>query len=95
MTETPAANLFTRHVEFDPAGDFEAFLKLVPAKWAIYLMADAENRPVQLLSVKNLRYSLKRRLGGPNDEEIVGLSKRVDYRELIRHVYWRRVDSAF
>ena len=95
MTATPAANLFTRHAEFDPAGDFEAFLKLVPAKWAIYLMADADDRPVQLLSVKNLRYSLKRRLGGPGDEEGAGLSKRVDYRELIRHVFWRRVDSAF
>ena len=95
MTATTAPNLFTRHAEFDPAGDFEAFLKLVPAKWAIYLMADAENRPVQLLSVKNLRYSLKRRLGGPGDEDTVGLSKRVDYRDLIRHVYWRRVDSAF
>jgi excinuclease ABC subunit C len=95
VTATPAANLFTSHAEFDPAGDFESFLKLVPAKWAIYLMADVDNRPVQLLSVKNLRYSLKRRLGGPGDEDGVGLSKRVDYRELIRHVYWRRVDSAF
>jgi excinuclease UvrABC nuclease subunit len=88
--------LFDRHAAFDPAGDFEAFLKQVPAKWAIYLMADAENRPVQLLSVKNLRYSLKRRLGGPLDAGgAPAMSKRVDCRELIRHVYWRRVDSAF
>src|SRR5688572_20951170 len=91
-------NFFDRHAEFDPAGDFESFLKLTPAKWAVYLMADAEHRPVQLLSVKNLRASLKRRLGaGANDgdEPSAPLSKRVDYRELIRHVYWRRVDSAF
>jgi excinuclease UvrABC nuclease subunit len=88
--------LFDRHATFDPAGDFDAFLKQVPAKWAVYLMADADDRPVQLLCVKNLRYSLKRRLGGGGDSDIgAGLSKRVDYRDLIRHVYWRRVDSAF
>ncbi|MDQ3440834.1 MAG: hypothetical protein M3478_10845 [Planctomycetota bacterium] len=103
MTATFAANffdgardlLFDHDAEFDPAGDFDAFLKLIPAKWAIYLMADAEDRPVQLLSVKNLRSSLKRRLGGADGEVGGGLSKRVDYRDLIRHVYWRRVDSAF
>jgi excinuclease UvrABC nuclease subunit len=96
------ATLFDRHAQFDPAGDFESFLKLTPAKWAVYLMADGEHRPVQLLSVKNLRASLKRRLGAASgtderggDEPAPGLSRRVDYRELIRHVYWRRVDSAF
>jgi excinuclease UvrABC nuclease subunit len=94
----PPLGAFDRHVAFDPAGDFESFLKQVPAKWAVYLMADADHRPVQLLSVKNLRNSLKRRLGGPGaieGDEPAPLSKRVDYRELIRHVYWRRVDSAF
>ncbi|HEV2296285.1 MAG TPA: hypothetical protein VGR35_20750 [Tepidisphaeraceae bacterium] len=88
------SKLFDRHIAFDPSVDFEAFGKQVPAKWAIYLLADADARPVQLLSVKNLRYSLKRRLGGPGDDDHPRLSKRVDYRELIRHVYWRRVDSA-
>lgn len=84
--------VFDHHADFDPAGDFEAFLKSVPARWVVYLMADAEDRPVQLLCVKNLRYSLKRRLGG---EELVGPSKRVNYRELVRRVWFRRVDSAF
>jgi excinuclease UvrABC nuclease subunit len=96
--EDSTLSAFDRHVAFDPAGDFESFLKQVPAKWAVYLMADADRRPVQLLSVKNLRYSLKRRLGGlgaTEGDEPAALSKRVDYRELIRHVYWRRVDSAF
>lgn len=95
LVDGAQSRLFDRHAEFDPAGDFESFLRLIPVKWAIYLLADAEHRPVQLLSVKNLRYSLKRRLGGPGDEENAGLSKRVDYRDLIRHVQWRRVDSAF
>jgi excinuclease UvrABC nuclease subunit len=78
--------------EFSPEGDFEAFLKCVPARWVVYLLADGEDKPVQLLCVKNLRYSLKRRLGGLEE---VGPSKRVNYRDLVRRVYWRRVDSAF
>jgi hypothetical protein len=36
-------------------------------------MADEDGRPVQLLCVKNLRYSLKRRLGV--EDEAIGLSK--------------------
>src|SRR5688572_28442650 len=91
MPEIPT--VFDRHATFDPAGDFDAFLKAVPARWVIYLLADAEDRPVQLLCVKNLRYSLRRRLG-PEDVD-AGPSRRVDYREIVRRVYWRRVDSAF
>src|SRR5207248_5372838 len=52
----------------------------------------AEDRPIQLLCVRNLRSSLKRRLGGT---ETVGPSKRVNYRDLVRRIHWRRVDSAF
>lgn len=84
--------VFNHSIDFDPAGDLEAFLKQAPAKWVVYLMADEADRPVQLLCVKNLRYSLKRRLGG---DELVGPSKRVNYREIVRRVYLRRVDSAF
>ena len=85
--------VFDCHAVFDPAGDFDAFLKAVPARWVIYLLADEEDRPVQLLCVKNLRYSLKRRLGP--EEEAAGPSKRVNYRDIVRRVHWRRVDSAF
>jgi excinuclease ABC subunit C len=84
--------IFPHELAFDPAGDFEAFLKLAPAKWVVYLLADENDQPVQLLCVKNLRYSLKRRLGGL---EMIGPTKKVDYRDLVRKVYWRRVDSAF
>jgi excinuclease UvrABC nuclease subunit len=83
---------FQSAISFDPTMDFELFLKQAPAKWAVYLLADANDQPVQLLSVKNLRASLKRRLGG---EETIGLSKRVNYREIVRKIYWRRVDSNF
>src|SRR3954451_11165654 len=90
---TESGTIFESRVDFDPAGDFEAFLRQAPAKWAVYLLTDADGRPVQLLCVKNLRYSLKRRLG-PSDENATP-SKRVDYRDFVRQVYWRRVDSAF
>jgi excinuclease UvrABC nuclease subunit len=89
---TGGTTIFDHSIDFDPAGDLEAFLKQAPAKWVVYLMADGDDRPVQLLCVKNLRYSLKRRLGG---DEMVGPSKRVNYREIVRRVYFRRVDSAF
>src|SRR6267142_5331979 len=84
--------IFNASIPFDPNMDFEAFLKLAPAKWAVYLFADENDQLVQLLSVKNLRASLKRRLGG---EETIGLTKRVNYREIVRRIYWRRVDSGF
>src|SRR6516164_5255810 len=86
------SSLFPHRADFDPAADFEAFRKLVPARWVVYLMADADDRPVQLLCVKNLRYSLERRLGG---EESLLPSKRVNYREIVRRIYYARVDSAF
>ncbi len=84
--------IFDREISFDPSADFDAFLKLVPAKWVVYLMADENDHPVQLLCVKNLRASLKRRLGGA--EEMMGPTKRVNYQEIIRKIYWRRADSA-
>ena len=91
MPEIPS--VFDRHATFDPDADFEAFLKDVPARWVVYLLADADDRPVQLLCVKNLRYSLKRRLGP--DEPDAGPSRRVNYRDIVRRIHWRRVDSAF
>jgi excinuclease ABC subunit C len=86
--------VFDRKVPFDPAADFDAFARDVPAKWVVYLMSDADARPVQLLCVKNLRYSVRRRLGGA-EEVATGPSRRVNYREIVRHVAWKRVDSAF
>src|SRR4051812_23662455 len=77
---------------FDPSEDFDAFLKKVPARWVVYLLADEHDQPVQLLCVRNLRSSLKRRLGG---DETIGPSRRVNYRDLVRRIHWRRVDSAF
>jgi excinuclease UvrABC nuclease subunit len=85
-------SIFERCVDVAPASDLEALLRDVPAKWVVYLFCDEADQPIQLLCVKNLRYSLRRRLSG---EEPVGPTKRIRYRELVRRVYWRRVDSAF
>ncbi|HWB54452.1 MAG TPA: UvrB/UvrC motif-containing protein [Tepidisphaeraceae bacterium] len=84
--------IFDGEISFDPAGDFAAILAGVPAKWVVYLMSDGNGLPVQLLCVKNLRASLQRRLG---ENEQIGPSKRIGYRELVRKIAWRRVDSAF
>ncbi len=84
-----------RTIAFDPTGDFDAFLKSTPAKWVVYLMSDEAHRPVQLLCVKNLRYSLKRRLGLEELTETSGPSRKIDYRAIVRHISWRRVDSTF
>ena len=86
------APLFDHAVDFDPAAAFDPLA--VPARWVVYLLADEHERPVQLLCVKNLRHSLKRRLGPPDPAEPAA-ARRVDYRALVRRVHWRRVDSAF
>jgi excinuclease UvrABC nuclease subunit len=87
------SDIFDYVADFDPAAALDEFLRGVPAKWVVYLLADADDQPVQLLCVRNLRASLKRRLGG--EEDGAGPSRRVDYRQLVRRIHWRRVDSAF
>ena len=92
---------FDQTRSFDPADDIDAFCRDLPAKWAVYLMADEEGRPVQLLCVKNLRSSVRRRLGvglaaGLGVDEVpAGPTRRIDYLALVRRVSWRRVDSVF
>jgi excinuclease ABC subunit C len=87
-----AADIFTNSVAFDPHAPIDEFLRSAPARWVVYLLADVDDRPIQLLCVKNLRYSLKRRLGGGED---AAPSKRINYRQVVRRIHWRRVDSAF
>src|SRR5205823_6459030 len=68
-------NMFDRSADYDPARPLEELLKAVPAKWVVYLFTDADDQPVQLLCVKNLRASLKRRLGG---DEMIGPTRKVN-----------------
>ena len=83
------------HVSFAPEEPLEEFLARIPAAWAVCLLFDAAARPIQLLCVKNLRASLKRRLGIGPAEEVAGPSRRVDLRAVVRQVAWTRVDSSF
>lgn len=84
--------LFDGHVEFEPQSPLDEVLSKLPGRWCVYCFADGERRPVQLLCVKNLRASVRRRLGGV--AEIDEPSRRINYREVIRHVYFRRVDGS-
>lgn len=84
--------IFDHQIDIDPAANLDDLLKQIPAKWVVYLLTDEADQPIQLLCVKNLRASLKRRLGG---EEMIGRSRRANYRDIVRRIYWRRVDSAF
>lgn len=90
---TEAAGIFEQVLSFDPSGDPDAFFRQAPTGGAVYLLADEADRPVQLLCVGNLRASLKRRIGPPDPD--AAPSKRVDYREVVRRVHYRRIDSAF
>jgi excinuclease UvrABC nuclease subunit len=102
MEPSPAQlppDLFDGSAAFEPASPAEALLPAIPGRWAVYLFADAENRPVQLLCVRNLRASVKRRLFGDETGDAdattpAGPTKRIDYKALVRHVHWRRVDST-
>ena len=85
----------TDRLDFDGTSDAEAFARGAPARWAVYLFADADDRPIQLLCVKNLRASLRRRLGGGEVVEAATVSRKVDYRQIVRRVHYRRVDSGF
>ena len=85
--------IFTDALAYDPSADFHAAALAAPARWAVCLLETADGRPVQLLSVKNLRYCLRRRLGEPERDE--GPTRRVDYRQIVRRARWRRVDSDF
>jgi excinuclease UvrABC nuclease subunit len=87
-------DLLPGRADFEPSGDFDSFRKSAPAKWVVYLMTDVNDRPVQLLCVKNLRYSIERRLAAHEQVEPPA-TRRINYREIVRRIHWRRVDSAF
>lgn len=93
MEEHSSVNhpLLGEQVAFDPQDNFDAFLQSVPGRWAVYLLSDAEGRPFQLLSVKNLRASLANRLcEHPVDEK----TRSIPYRQVVRNISYRRVDST-
>lgn len=74
----------------DPQSSLEDATRALPGRWTVYLMCDADHNPVQLLSVRNLRASVRRRLSPDSPDT---LTKRVNYRELVRYIRYTRVDS--
>ena len=85
------ADLFEHAADFDPDAGVEGIAGDVPAAWCVYAMFDRNAAPVQLLCVKNLRASLRRRLGEPDDPS----PRRLDLKAIVRRVAWTRVDSPF
>lgn len=78
-------------IHLQPQQPLEDMLKQLPGRWCVYLMSDHDDRPVQMLAVRNLRASVRRRFSEDPDDT---LTKRVDYRAVVRNIRYRRVDSA-
>lgn len=87
---TPA--WYEHHLQIPPESDLESVLRQLPARWGVYLMQDQDHRPVQLLAVRNLRASVKRRLSSSSPE--TGPGRRIDYRSVVHYLQYRRVDSS-
>jgi len=92
------AALFPELAEIDASAADENRMDFskVPAKAAVYLLVGrneaAEEQPVLLATVGDLRSALKNRLADtPPDAK----SKRINYGTLCTRVYYRRVDSSF
>ena len=88
---SPLESLFDHSAEFRPDLPITPLLEAVPAKWVVYLFTDETGAAFQLLCVKNLRSSLQRRLGEANE---LAPGRRVPYRQVVRRIWWRRVDSG-
>lgn len=84
--------MFEQRLAFDSDERLEQWLRRLPARWCVFLLQDAAQRPLQLLCAKDFRASVARRL---SDDEADSPTRRVDYRKIVRGVAWTRVDSKF
>ncbi len=90
MTSEPGlAELFPHVVEFDAATGLNA--KSLPAHGGVYVIADAERRPILLAACEDLRRVVPARLSAPAD----GRSKRTNLAEVARSVWWTPTFSPF
>jgi DNA polymerase-3 subunit epsilon len=83
---------FARLDPNDPAHALTDQLRAIPAKPCVGLFLNDQLAPLQLVTSKNLRALLRRRLADDDSEEP---SRRVDYRSSLRGVRWRIVCGAF
>ncbi len=66
--------------------------KTIPAKKAIYLLTDANDQPLLLATVGNLRAALQRRLTDAAPDE---KTRRIPFSKIAQHVHYRIVHSPF
>ncbi len=77
-------------IEIDPSGDVRKQSLALPPQWCVALIEGESESPLQLVTTRDLRAWVRRKLDEPVDEK---LSKRVDYTALMRAVRFWRVDS--
>lgn len=68
-----------------------ALLRHLPTTRGVLLLADRDDRPVQLLVAGNIRAAVQRRLTPPEPST---RSKKVDYRGVVACVHYRRVETG-
>lgn len=91
-----ALNLpLTHRLTLSPIDDPEPWQDLLPAKAACYLLVDAQDQPVLLATVGNLRRSLVHRLTLPDAEEDDQPTRKADLRQVVAAVRYRPVFSRF
>lgn len=93
----------TRDAAREGTGSSVRLRRTVPARGAVYLLTDAEDRIVQLASTGNLRHALQQRLAEPPAESEEsgatpapkGSRRRARLGEVVGRIRWRAVDSSF
>lgn len=87
--EPALAELFPCVVEFDAATGLNA--KSLPAHGGVYVIADAERRPILLAACEDSRRVVPARLSAPAE----GRSKRTNLAEVARSIWWTPTFSQF
>jgi len=90
MAQADQEFLLERSIALPPGGEIEADLKALPSRWGVALLLDENQKPLQLISLKDLRRGIAARLGEPQAP-----GKRVNWREVVRSIRWQTVDSDF
>ena len=83
-------DLFDHHLEIKPEGAIEA--RALPAHGGVYLVVDADERPVLLASGEDLRRVVSSRLAGPLPDQ---RTKRANLAEIAARVHWKETFSRF
>ncbi|MHC4994684.1 MAG: hypothetical protein ACYTGQ_06470 [Planctomycetota bacterium] len=96
----PSPAVLDQTLRVGPDIDVESWRLNLPARPACFLLRDADDGPILLATVANLRAALARRLAPHEPDEANGsetpaASRRIDYHRVIRSVRYRLVNSPF